>query len=66
MLVIRPPARCIERPGVNLPEVQMLIFGTSLIVFMIFMPQGISGVIKNCLAAIKAGKKQSPGEALGP
>jgi len=29
----------------ELPEVQMLIFGVSLIVFMIFMPSGISGMI---------------------
>ena len=29
----------------GLPEVQLLIFGVALIVFMIFMPQGISGMI---------------------
>jgi branched-chain amino acid transport system permease protein len=49
----------------GLPEVQMLIFGISLIVFMIFMPRGISGVISNLVTAIRARGRASSEEALG-
>jgi branched-chain amino acid transport system permease protein len=40
----------------GLPEVQILTFGVSLIVFMIFMPQGISGLMANWRTALKSRK----------
>jgi len=43
----------------SLAEVQMLVFGIALIVFMIFMPRGISGALRSWRAAVKARKKQS-------
>jgi ABC-type branched-subunit amino acid transport system permease subunit len=36
--------------------VQILTFGVSLIVFMIFMPQGISGLMANWRTALKSRK----------
>ena len=42
----------------GLPEVQMLIFGVSLIVFMIFMPQGINGMIRDWREKLRRGERR--------
>jgi branched-chain amino acid transport system permease protein len=49
----------------SLPEIQMLIFGVSLIIFMIFMPRGISGVISSLATATRAGKRLSSEQEAG-
>lgn len=46
----------------GLPEVQLLIFGIALIVFMIFMPQGISGVILRWREKLRKGVMSTANE----
>jgi branched-chain amino acid transport system permease protein len=46
----------------GLPEVQLLIFGVALIVFMIFMPQGISGMILHWKDKWRKGVIETPNE----
>lgn len=46
----------------GLPEVQMLIFGMALIIFMIFMPRGISGMIRDWRGRLRKEETESSGE----